>query len=309
MEYKIIGESDIENHKALNEFTKKCLKDMGSYIYESVNASTASIFSFSNENLEEIFKGRDLKGKRVLTVGSSGDQVLEAILHDCKDVTLIDANPLSQPYVELKLSAIKNLTYEEFLDCFSKSKLTLDAKYYSKISHDLTDYSKYFWDNIFLDLDINNIIDIKKYLFQLIGSVHDRDALSYVSEKTTYNSLKEKLDGCDITFKLSDFYNFHNDADGKYSLILLSNIFDYIPTENFCKEVKVLKENNLTRDGEIQIHYDFAGFTKSGEYDYNELTKYLHKKKLKTQNVPDIRTIEFATKYNTKRNDCTVIYF
>ena len=56
------------------------------------NYTLDKAFAISNEKLDEVFKHIDLKGKSVLTVGSSGDQALNCILNGSKDITIIDAN-------------------------------------------------------------------------------------------------------------------------------------------------------------------------------------------------------------------------
>ena len=141
MGYNIIGEKQLNNHKALNTLGEKVFEREEKGTNPKSNSTTRRIFPFTNENLDEVFYGKRLKGKRIATVGSSFDQALQAILHGCKDITHLDANPLSQPYAELKLSAIKNLTFDEFVDFFDADNM-LDHKYYQKISHDLSEYNK-----------------------------------------------------------------------------------------------------------------------------------------------------------------------
>ena len=60
----------------------------------------------------------DLKDKSLLTVGSSGDQVINASLKNCKDITVLDINPFTKYYFNLKKAAILTLKYEEFCKFF-----------------------------------------------------------------------------------------------------------------------------------------------------------------------------------------------
>ena len=55
-------------------------------------------------------QGINLKNKRVLTVGSSGDQLLTFSLMGSRDVTIMEANPLTPFFVALKLEALQALT-------------------------------------------------------------------------------------------------------------------------------------------------------------------------------------------------------
>ena len=68
----------------------------------------------ANEKLNAYFKDLNLKGSRIATVGSSGDQVLNAIFYGAKDITLIDANIFTRAYFEYKTAMIKNLNFDEF---------------------------------------------------------------------------------------------------------------------------------------------------------------------------------------------------
>jgi hypothetical protein len=125
--------------------------EFGGYDSESYNTTADRIYPFSNENITESLEDIDLEGKSVITVGSSGDQVLNAILKGATNITLIDGNPLARYYVELKIAAIRNLEYTECLS-FLTAKNILSYKYYQKISHDLSDEAKIFWDSIMLEM-------------------------------------------------------------------------------------------------------------------------------------------------------------
>ena len=75
-----------------------------------------SIYPFTTENIAGYMKGLDLVNKRVICVTGSGDHVLNIVLLGCKNILTFDVNPLTKYYMDLKLSAIKYLSYKEFLD-------------------------------------------------------------------------------------------------------------------------------------------------------------------------------------------------
>lgn len=318
MGYKIINNSDKENHEGLKLLASKVMKSQYNF-NNSKNATTHAVFSFSNENLNEIFKHRRLKNKRVATVGSSGDQVLYSILKGCRDVTCIDADPYTQPYTELKLAAIKNLTFEEFLDYFRYDNI-LNHKYYAKISHDLSEYSKAFWDEVMLNSDSTmSFAGISMVLFKIFQSVSTykdfistRDAMEYCSNKKKYNLLKESLDeDIKIEFIQSGFDEFHENLRGRYDLILLSNIYDYIDNKIYLNEVKKLKYFNLKPFGEMQLHYDFNNgiMTPILTKDVNKMFLF---KKTRVKPVKDIRPMEYwyggKIKKGMSEKMCNVVY-
>ena len=78
-----------------------------------------SIFSKSmseSDNRSLTFKKRKNVRRSVkysLTVGSSADQAISAIARGCKDITVLDICPLTEPYFYLKKSAILSKIFTE----------------------------------------------------------------------------------------------------------------------------------------------------------------------------------------------------
>ena len=70
------------------------------------------LYPFTNENIGAYFSKLDFKDKSVLTVTSSGDHIINSILMGAKEVDAFDVNPLAKHYSELKIAAIKSLTFE-----------------------------------------------------------------------------------------------------------------------------------------------------------------------------------------------------
>ena len=78
------------------------------------------IYTFTTENINGYIKYFNLKNKSLLTVGLSGDQLLNAYYYGARDITLFDINPYAKYYVYLKVAAILSLTYDEFQSFFFK---------------------------------------------------------------------------------------------------------------------------------------------------------------------------------------------
>ena len=86
------------DNQALNMFAENfMLADKGRTWERGGQFVKSMAYTFTNENLDKIFKIMNVKGKKVLTVGSSGDQALYAIGKGAKKVTIIDANPMTLP--------------------------------------------------------------------------------------------------------------------------------------------------------------------------------------------------------------------
>lgn len=123
------------------------------------------IYPFTTENIAGYINLFDLDNKSLLTVGSSGDQVINASLFNCKDQTVIDINPFTKYYFYLKKAAIISLTYQEFLDFFlyrnypkfcHNNKQVFDREIFNKLKKILKfeDYdSFYFWNELLTSYD------------------------------------------------------------------------------------------------------------------------------------------------------------
>ena len=59
------------------------------------------IYSFATENVAGYIDYFDFENKSLLTVGSSGDQVLNAFYNGARDITLFDINEYAKYYVYL----------------------------------------------------------------------------------------------------------------------------------------------------------------------------------------------------------------
>ena len=148
------------------------------------------IYPFTTENINGYIDKFDLKNKSLLTVGSSGDQVINAVLKDCKDITILDINPFTKFYFYLKKAALLTLNYKEFAKFFCYQdypkvfKLNYEAfnlNSYKKIKSILNELDKesfIFWDTLF-----NNCksIDIRKNLFE-----HDEDRFTMLKDMNLY---------------------------------------------------------------------------------------------------------------------------
>ena len=115
-----------------------------------------NLYSISNENLYEFFPKLNLKNASVMTVGSSGDQVLYSLMFGAKEVVCVDINPFTKFFYDFKVACIKHFDFEgfnEFFGHYKSSEQTLNAEAYRQISYLLPEDSKYFWDNLFLQVN------------------------------------------------------------------------------------------------------------------------------------------------------------
>ncbi len=222
--------------------------------FSDTNLSVGQVYAFSNEDLDGSIGTLDMADRSVLTVGSSGDQVLISILNGAKDVTLVDANPMAKYYTALKIAAIKNLNFDHFQLYFSFDKI-LDSKLYSRVSHDLDAESKLFWDSIILEKTHDEATnqEIAYNIFHDMSFCAD-EVFQYRKDPKEYYRLRDLLNKVPVYYEVRDFGDFYKAGNGKkYDAVILSNVFNYVNINRFVTGIKNIIDNNLSDDGYIQV--------------------------------------------------------
>ena len=226
------------------------------------NATVTQAYAFSNEMLHHMFKHLRKKNPKVLTVGSSGDQLLYSLYYGSKDITLIDVNLYSQYWIEYKMAAIKNLSFEEFneyflQDCQESEHNPFDNKILTRIFQDLSEKSKVFWGN--LALNGHTPQEIYSGILSRSDSSLDRIYSIFYKDKTAYSKLQKIIAQEDfkINYINEEFSKFHETVDGKFDIILLSNIRRYVGDVAYLINVKNLYKKHLNKGGIMQLHYEY----------------------------------------------------
>ena len=217
------------------------------------------LYSFATENVQEYFNNLEIENKSLLTVGSSSDQVINGIILDAKKITLLDINPNTKHYFELKKAAILSLNRKEFIRFLYDDKLNLED--YKKIKKELENNSKedaIFWNELFKKY---NYRQISKDLFST--DLLSKDTIikenNYLTTRNSFNEIKEKIRYADVDFKNANIFDLKNSLNNEmYDRIVLSNILQYI--EYFAKnnEYKTIKKcfDNLCNHLENELNTD-----------------------------------------------------
>ena len=71
------------------------------------------LYLFSNENIGDYKSYFDLNGKSLLTVGSSIDQVINASLDNCSNITICDICPLTKYFYYLKDTVFHGIIFND----------------------------------------------------------------------------------------------------------------------------------------------------------------------------------------------------
>ena len=283
-----------------------------------VKQEFSEIYPFTTENISGYINKFDLNNKSLLTLGSSSDQAINAIIKDCKDISILDICPFTKFYFYLKKAAILSLNYDEFLFffCYRDSYPQLKDKIFNKEMFfnfkqllRLLDYESYlFWDELFSCYDS---LTIRKNMFE-----YDEDSKAvlkktnlYLNNKNIYNKCKKEIKNINPKFIIGDIKNIK--LERNYDNIWLSNLGQYLKIKDLKKVVDNLFVN-LNEEGKMLVCYLYQTTkdTKYKEewakiYNLEEVYKEFNNYKLQLDSFIGVRGIMFDYK---KAKDSILVY-
>lgn len=109
-----------------------------------------SRINYSSINEDSISEIRALNIKnsdRVLCITGSGSRTLDLLTQNPKEIISIDINPSQNYLLELKMTAIHEFDYEDFIRFVGLEKDAQRLEKYYRVSHLLSNPAKKFWDN------------------------------------------------------------------------------------------------------------------------------------------------------------------
>ena len=185
-----------------------------------------SIYPFTSENIAGYMKELDLTDKKVITVTGSTDHILNAVLQGATEITTFDINPLTKPYMDLKISALKNLSYKNFIKLLLfESNINLDYSIISSLN--MPNESKMFWLEQLSKFNNNGIELRNSSLFNTkYFNPNSKLWQNLYLEKNKYNLLKQRLNYANISFINASLNDLK--IDEHFDYMFLSNISDYL---------------------------------------------------------------------------------
>jgi len=202
----------------------------------------SQIYSFTTENIAGYFERLDFSDKNILTVSASGDHIINAFYKGAKQVYGFDINYLALIFTELKLIALQNLEYEEFLQFFmineqndiNKNKNALHYKIYtSKLRKYLSPNAVEILDILYKNFNNSGYELRNSYIF---NNKYDNNTVKlnsnlYLKSELNYNVVKEKIKDKEITLincNYRDIASLGLKSIEKCDIVFMSNISDYI---------------------------------------------------------------------------------
>lgn len=224
------------------------------------------IYPFTTENIGGYLDKFKLKGTKLLTVGSSADQTINASLFGCRDITLLDICPYAKEHFFLKDASLQSLSKQDFerflfykkyhLGFFENARV-LDKKTFERIMaplQSLDEESAFFWQSL---ISTNSPSKIRKKLFS-----HDeyspttiRRINPYLQDEESYLKTRVALQETNVTFLEGDIMNY--ELSDSYDNIFLSNIpcnYSLEQTEELIKRLIP----HLNPEGSILISYLYS---------------------------------------------------
>lgn len=295
--------------------TKKELEDVKRFLLKTKNfrydfGNYSKMYSMTTENIAGFLNNYDLKNKKILTVAGSGDQRLNAYLMGANDITCFDVNPFCELHLDLKDTAIKTLSYEDFINFFgiNNNERLLNKDIFDKFKSYLEYDTYYFYDFI-----INNLSNIgpKSIYYDFDNKLSLMKVINNYISPDKYNKLANILRKEKLNFLNINVDNLSDELNGeKFDFILLSNISDYTnfmyPDNDLEKYRDLIDKliDNLNLYGVIQVGYIYNRYSK-----YSDISRF-HINAIRQEYFPtDIfHTVFVNSYYNDGTYDKIITY-
>lgn len=262
----------------------------------------SKLYSFTTENIGGYINNFDLDNKKILTVTSSFDHALNALLLGSNDITNFDINKLCIYMAKLKIAAVIELTKDEFIDFFNiDGDKFLDYKVFERLINSLDIRTVNFFKLIYQ----------KNFIKELFNHEYKIPSSSNLYlEESNFNKLKELISDAKLRFVTVSMTNL-NIINGKFDFIFLSNISDYISKiygENYLDRyvlfIKMKLNSLLNQNGVIACAYIY-NFSNNknprSDIDNEEIRK-------KVFDDVNFQTYKFKSVIKNTLSDAIVVY-
>lgn len=192
------------------------------------------MYIYATEMVSEYYSKLDMKNKRVLSIIGSGDQIVNAYFFGAKEVLGFDINKYASFILELKVSALLNLTYLEFIKFFGKDMIsgTLDINLYDKLKQNLSANTQKFFNKIYKEFKDDGKRLIKSDYFRQRAMIKSSAARINIYLKNEKNYLKckniiQNKSWRSLELDINDIL-ISKKLKGKFDIINLSNVLNYL---------------------------------------------------------------------------------
>ena len=240
---------------------------------ENTFHNSSAIYRFSNERLQdygEYFVNRN----KILSVISSGDQILNAILNGVKDIDAFDISVFPKYFLYLKIGAIKSLSREEYLNFFCDTNYSAEDydDMYERIRENLDEEIKEFWDGLFDFFDWQDIYNSTLFSSEPYFTSTAIEQNRYLKNDESYNRLRDSINDVNINIYEGNIFDLVNSLNNRYDLIYLSNIFYYNDANDYRELLGklLLTDNGITITYLYRVNEKIKKFFSSDGYEFEK---------------------------------------
>ncbi len=187
------------------------------------------VYPFTTEMISGYLPDLALQDKSVLTVGSSSDQVLNALMLGANSITLYDINKYTEAFYKLKRDMILTTPREELI---------------TKVLEDKS-------------LPYSNEVFAPKQIIKMNP---------YLQNNKNYNLLRKNLTDAQVSFVQGDIFSMDESLakNAKFDRIIFSNVLQALDLfakinhqdpYQFLSENFAVWNNHLNKDGILQLIY------------------------------------------------------
>jgi S-adenosylmethionine-diacylglycerol 3-amino-3-carboxypropyl transferase len=223
------------------------------------------------------------KEDKIVSITSGGCNTLTLLLKDPKEVISLDINPVQNYLLELKISAIRNLSYEDLLMFFGIEKSGNRLKLYNQLESHLSSEAQEWWKS-HADFIQNGIIHCGKLerffgLFRkvILPLAHPKKTIQSLFTKRTKEQQLEFYERTWNTWRWRLLFNIF--FSKKVMSIAARNpqLFEYLEKNNISEYYLKKTKDAMCSDpwNNFILYYIFIG-----NYDKDHLPPYLIKENL-----------------------------
>ena len=221
---------------------------------EEADFLKAPIYLYGTEAIGAYYLALELEGKSVLTINGSGDQVLNAYYFGAKRVVGFDIVKSTKYMLDLKIAAIKNLNYKEFLNFFGDKKEigNFNFNFNSSFRSNLENDTVRFFDELFEKYERNGQALLESDNFRKRKEFCEKlDEINpFLANEKNYKVMQERMSEVNLEFVEADICDIYKKVDGTFDLINLSNVLNYISKDLTGKGV----------DNPLESMYEYSIF-------------------------------------------------
>ncbi len=227
----------------------------------------SKVYPFTTENLAGYMKNLNLENKKVLSITSSGDHILNSFYYGANRVVGFDINSLATLFAELKFTALRRLDFEGFKKYFLiENNQSMDFGTYKVLRRDLSESCLSFFDNIYEDYGFKGL-DLRKG--KLFNKRFDLDDLRirtnpYLFSRYNFEKTKSNIQDKNIPLINSNIRALSPRLEDNFDAIFLSNLADYSQQiypnnqnsfNSFCEKIILPLKKHLRNGGIICSAY------------------------------------------------------